>query len=134
MECQSQSSYGQPEIHILDRSKCGLVAGQKMLIPTIANLEEALPLLSPGVVTSEKAFRALVAEPFGADGCCTFATNKLLKNITEVACARLASGDSHVDVLPFWRVIDSNSTIAKRLQLDAEWLRTLLSMEIDSDR
>ena len=134
MECKIVSGQVHPEIHILDRAKCGLVAGQKMLIPTLTDIEMALPMLSPGVVTTEKAFRALVAEPFGADGCCTFATNKLLKNITEVACARLASGDSHVDVLPFWRVIDSNSTIAKRLQLDAEWLRTLLSMEIDSDR
>ena len=122
------------KIHILDKAKCGLVAGQKMLIPTLTDIEATLLKLTPGRVTSGPAFRALVAAPLNADGCCTFATNKLLKNITEIACARLASGDSHVDVLPFWRVIDSNSTIAKRLQLDAEWLRTLLSMEIDSDR
>jgi len=90
--------------------------------------------LTPGAVTSGVAFRALVADPLGADGCCTFATNKVLKNITDVACARLANRESPVDVLPFWRVIDSNSTIAKRLHLDAERLRTLLSKEIESDR
>ena len=112
-------------IYILDKAKCGLAAGQKMLIPTIANVEAALPSLPSGVVTSEKAFRALVAEPFGADGCCTFATNKALRSITEVACARIANGDSPVDVLPFWRVIDSKSTIAKRLHLDGERLGEL---------
>jgi hypothetical protein len=120
-------------IHILDKAKCGLAAGQKMLIPTIANVEAALPSLPSGVVTSEKAFRALVAEPFGADGCCTFATNKALRSIAEAACARLLNGESPVDVLPFWRVIDSKSTIAKRLHLDGERLRTLFSKEIDSD-
>lgn len=117
-------------IHILDRAKCGLVAGQKMLIPTIANLEAALPLLSPGVVTSEKAFRALVAEPFNADGCCTFATNKALRAITEAACARLADGISQSNEMPFWRLITPGSTIAKRLSLDAGTLRQLLANDL----
>jgi hypothetical protein len=121
-------------IHILDKAKCGLVAGQKMLIPTLTDIEAALVKLTPGAVTSGVAFRALVAEALGADGCCTFATNKALRSITEAACARLSNGDSPVDVLPFWRVIDSKSTIAKRLHLDAERLRTLLSKEIESDR
>jgi len=134
LECESRSRQGQPEIHILDKAKCGLVAGQKMLIPTLTDIEAALVKLTPGAVTSGVAFRALVADPLGADGCCTFATNKVLKNITDVACARLANGESPVDVLPFWRVIDSKSTIAKRLHLDAERLRTLLSKEIESDR
>jgi hypothetical protein len=134
LECESRSRPGLPEIHILDKAKCGLVAGQKMLIPTLTDIEAALVKLTPGAVTSGVAFRALVAEPFGADGCCTFATNKALRSIAEAACACLLNGDSPVDVLPFWRVIDSKSTIAKRLQLDAERLRTLLSKEIESDQ
>lgn len=125
LECESRSRQGLPEIHILDKAKCGLLAGQKMLIPTLTDIEEALVKLTPGAVTSGVAFRALVAEPFGADGCCTFATNKALRVITEAACARLSNGESPVDVLPFWRVIDSKSTIAKRLQLDAERLDAL---------
>ena len=114
-------------IHILDRAKCGLVAGQKMLIPTLADIEAALPRLSRGAVTSEKAFRALVAEPFGADGCCTFATNKALRAITEGACAQLADGVSPEEATPFWRIISPGSTIAKRLSLDAVTLRQLLA-------
>jgi hypothetical protein len=117
-------------IHILDRAKCGLVAGQRMLIPTLADIEAALPRLSLGAVTSEKAFRALVAEPFGADGCCTFATNKALRAITEGACAQLAAGVSEGDVLPFWRVITSRSTIATRLSLDAVTLRQLIANDV----
>jgi len=118
-------------IHILDKAKCGLAAGQKMLIPTIANVEAALPSLPLGVVTSEKAFRALVAKPFGADGCCTFATNKALRSITEAACARLANGDAPKDVLPFWRVVLPESTIAKRLSLDASTLHELLALDVN---
>ena len=118
-------------IHILDKAKCGLAAGQKMLIPTIANVEAALPSLPSGVVTSEKAFRALVAKPFGADGCCTFATNKALRSITEAACARLANGDAPKDVLPFWRVVLPGSTIAKRLSLDASTLHELLALDVN---
>ena len=117
-------------IHILDKAKCGLVAGQKMLIPTIADIEAALPRLSLGVVTAMPAFRVLVAEPFGADGCCTFATNKALKSITEAACAALANGISQSNVLPFWRVISPGSTIAKRLNLDAETLLELLTSDV----
>jgi hypothetical protein len=104
-----------------------------MLIPTLTDIEAGLRKLTPGAVTSGVPFRALVAEPFGADGCCTFATNKVLKNITEVACARLANGESPVDVLPFWRVIDSKSTIAKRLHLDAERLGELLLLDARYD-
>lgn len=132
LECERRSNQGLPEIYILDKAKCGLVAGQKMLIPTITDIEVGLRKLAPGTVTSERAFRALVAEPFGADGCCTFATNKVLRVITEAACARMSSGIAPIDVLPFWRVIDSKSTIAKRLQLDTERLGELLSMEIES--
>ncbi len=125
LECESRSRQRQPEIHILDKSKCGLVAGQKMLIPTLTEIEAALVKLTPGAVTSGVAFRALVAEPFGADGCCTFATNKALRSIAEAACARLSNGESPVNILPFWRVIDSKSTIAKRLHLDGESLGEL---------
>jgi hypothetical protein len=125
LECESRSRQGLPEIHILDKAKCGLVAGQKMLIPTLTDIEAGLVKLIPGAVTSGVAFRALVAEPFRADGCCTFATNKALRSIAEAACARLSNGDSPVDVLPFWRVIDSKSTIAKRLHLDGERLGEL---------
>jgi hypothetical protein len=134
LECESRSRLGLPEVHILDKAKCGLVAGQKMLIPTLTDIEAALVKLTPGAVTSGPAFRALVAKPLNADGCCTFATNKALRSIAEAACARLLNGESPVDVLPFWRVIDSKSTIAKRLQLDAVRLRTLLSKEIESDQ
>ena len=126
----SDHGFSNPEIHILDRAKCGLVAGQKMLIPTIADIEMALPMLSPGVLTTEKAFRALVAEPFGADGCCTFATNKALRAITEGACAQLAAGVSEADVPPFWRVVTAGSTIAKRLHLDAASLSELLQQDV----
>ena len=128
----SDSDYGfsNPEIHILDRAKCGLVAGQKMLIPTLADIETALPRLPRSVVTNEKAFRALVAEPFGADGCCTFATNKALRAITEGACAQLAAGVSEADVPPFWRVVTAGSTIAKRLHLDAVTLSELLQQDV----
>jgi hypothetical protein len=104
-----------------------------MLIPTLTDIEAGLRKLTPSAVTSGVPFRALVAEPFGADGCCTFATNKVLKNITEVACVRLANGESPVDVLPFWRVIDSKSTIAKRLHLDAARLGELLLLDARYD-
>ena len=133
LECESRRSQWQPEIHIIDKAKCGLLAGQKMLIPTLTDIEVALVKLTPGAVTSGPVFRALVAEPFGADGCCTFATNKALRSITEAACARLSNGDSPVDVLPFWRVIDSKSTIAKRLHLDGERLGELLLLDARED-
>ena len=133
LECESRRSHWQPEIHIIDKAKCGLLAGQKMLIPTLTDIEAALVKLTPGAVTSGPVFRALVAEPFGADGCCTFATNKALRSITEAACARLSNGDSPVDVLPFWRVIDSKSTIAKRLHLDAARLGELLLLDARDD-
>lgn len=130
MECNICSGQAHPEIHILARAKCGLVAGQKMLIPTVSDVEAALPRLVPGVVTTEKAFRALVAEPFGADGCCTFATNKALRAITEEACAQLAAGVSQSDVPPFWRVVTAGSTIAKRLLLEETFLRELLHQDV----
>jgi hypothetical protein len=133
LECESRRSQWQPEIHIIDKAKCGLLAGQKMLIPTLTDIEEALVKLTPGAVISGVAFRALVAEPFGADGCCTFATNKALRSITEVACARIENGDSPVDVLPLWRVIDSKSTIAKRLHLNAARLGELLLLDARED-
>ena len=117
-------------IYILDKAKCGLVAGQKMLIPTLTDIEAALVKLTPGAVTSGPAFRALVAEPFGADGCCTFATNKALRSITEAAYVRLANGDAPKDVLPFWRVVLPGSTIAKRLSLDASTLHELLALDV----
>lgn len=130
MEFEIGSGQCHPEIHILDKAKCGLVAGQKMLIPTLADIEAVLPRLSRGAVTSEKAFRALVAEPFGADGCCTFATNKALRAITEGACAQLAAGVSEGDVPPFWRVVTAGSTIAKRLHLDEAFLSELLHQDV----
>ncbi|MFY8051257.1 MAG: hypothetical protein ACOVP2_01455 [Armatimonadaceae bacterium] len=130
MECEIGSGQAHPEIHILARAKCGLVAGQKMLIPTLADIETALPRLPRSVVTPEKAFRALVAEPFGADGCCTFATNKALRAITERACAQLAAGVSQSDVPPFWRVVTAGSTIAKRLLLEETFLRELHHQDV----
>ncbi|MFM7187333.1 MAG: hypothetical protein ACKO14_05910 [Armatimonadota bacterium] len=130
MECEIGSDQGQLEIHILDKAKCGLVAGQKMLIPTLADVEQALRALPGGTVTSEPEFRAQIAAPFGADGCCTFATNKVLRAIVEGAYAQHLDGVSQEVVLPFWRVVTVGSTIAKRMGLDASMFRSLLERDI----
>jgi hypothetical protein len=51
-------------------------------------------------------------------------------HILDRVSAALANGISQSNVLPFWRVISPGSTIAKRLNLDAETLLELLTSDV----
>lgn len=70
-----------------------------------------------------------IARKNDCDAMCPVSTAIFLRMVAEGAWDDLEAGRSAEQVAPFWRVIDANSTIAKKLRTDSAWIEHQRSLE-----
>jgi len=100
-----------PHHVILDKDFAGIPKGSKLHISCPIEVAAELKTITPGSTMSIQAFRRRLAEKNHCDATCPVST-------------------SPRDVAPFWRVLESNSPMAKKLSFDPAWID--LQREIES--
>jgi hypothetical protein len=78
---------------------------------------------------SIQAFRRRLAEKNKCDATCPVSTSILLRIVAENAWEEFNSSSSTQDLAPFWRVVESSSPMAKKLNFDSEWIDLQLELE-----
>ena len=109
-----------PKTLVLHTDFAGIKMGTTMYIGspgTIANYISAIPL---GEVRSIERMRNELARKNAAQATCPVTTAIYLKVVAEVALAELSEGKATTEVVPFWRVIEPGSKIAKKLSCDSQ--------------
>jgi hypothetical protein len=56
------------------------------------------------------------------DATCPLSTAIFLRIAAEVACEQVTAGAKPPNVTPFWRVVDPDSSLAKKLSCGAGWI------------
>ena len=109
-----------PKTLVLHTDFAGIKTGTTMYIGspgTIANYISRIPM---GEVRRIERMRNELARKNEAQATCPVTTAIYLKVVAEVALSDLAEGKSSAQVVPFWRVIEPNSKIAKKLSCDSQ--------------
>ncbi len=119
----------EPKRVVLEKRFAGIPAGSVLYVATpeiIAAYVRALPM---GATRSVEQLRRDLAKRNKADATCPVSTAIFLRSVAEVALRQIEEGADAADVVPFWRVIEPGSAIAKRLPVNGEWLAHQCALE-----
>ena len=125
---EKHDHHAQPaHVEVLDKPFAGLPPGATIAIATPREISAYLRSIPRGKSRTMDQLRALLAKRHGADAACPLTTGIFCRIVAEVACEDLRMGVANA--APFWRLIDPNSPLAKKLSCGPEFIRQRRSAE-----
>ena len=113
-------------VKIIEKNFADLKAGEKMLISSPRSITNYVAKIPYGTEKSMKLMRRELAENANADNTCPLTCGIFLRIAIE---ASLEQSNGAKPDLPFWRVIDRNSSLIKKLPISEQYLTELRTSE-----
>lgn len=118
-----------PHSVVLDKDFAGVKRGSKLYISCPMDIASALMRIPKGKTMVVQEFRRELAKANNCDATCPVSTALFLRIVAEHTWETLQGGCDVASVPPFWRVIEPDSTIAKKLSVDPAWITIQRSLE-----
>ncbi len=118
-----------PHVVALAKPYAGVPAGARLLISSPEEVAGLLRRVHAGDTLSIAELRTKLARRHGADAACPTSTSIFLRIVAESALEDVADGKPLGTVAPFWRVIDPDSALAKRLSCGPDLIRQQRALE-----
>jgi hypothetical protein len=115
---------------VLEKDFAGIPKGSKLHISCPVEVAAELKTIAPGSTLSIQAFRRGLAVKNDCDATCPVSTSIFLRIVAEHSWEEYSRTGSTRGVAPFWRVLESDSPIAKKLSFDPAWID--LQRELES--
>lgn len=106
----------------LETDFAGIKAGNMLFVGTPAILEDYIRAVPRGEVRTIERMRREIARRHRCDAMCPVSTAIFLRMVAEAAWEQVESGKDLDGVVPFWRVVEPGSTLAKKLRADSRWI------------
>ena len=120
----------EPHIELTDKPFAGIPAGTRMLISSPRELAAWLRDHVPyGHTITVPALRLALAEARGAQAACPLTTSIFLRIAAEAAWDEIDAGAKLSAVTPFWRAVDPQSELARKLRCGPDWIAHQRDME-----
>jgi hypothetical protein len=120
-----------PKLVTLESDFAGSRAGTVMLVGSPGVIANYIARIPSGTTHSIARMRNALARKHGAQSTCPVTTAIYLRVVAEVALLDLGAGKPANAVIPFWRVIDPDSTIAGRLSCDRDLIDHYRALEAE---
>jgi hypothetical protein len=121
---------GKPEhVEVLNKRFGGAPEGAKMLIATPRLVDQYMRAVPRGERRTVAQMRNELAASHGADISCPISTSIFARIAAEAAIEEATSGVPLSDVTPFWRVIEEDGTLAKKLSCGVDFIRNQRAAE-----
>lgn len=111
-----------PEVKRLHRAFGGMPEGSRMLIASPIILDESVRMICPGQTMTVKCLRDHLANRYLADHACPVTTGIFLRIVAEAAWERYFAGESIESITPFWRVVEPDSLLARKLACGRDFI------------
>jgi len=111
-----------PHHVILEKDFAGIPKGSKLHISSPEEIAAELKTIPLGSIMSIQAFRRRLAEKNKCDATCPVSTSIFLRIVAEYTWEEFNSSNSIQGLAPFWRVVESSSPMAKKLNFDSSWI------------
>jgi hypothetical protein len=126
---------GPPHIDVIDKPFAGIPAGTRLLISSPAAVSAFVTRRLPaGQTMSIPELRAALARDAGAQATCPLTTSIFVRIAAEAAWDELEAGAALAEVTPFWRVVDPDSALAKKLRCGPQWVAQQRAAELASQK
>jgi hypothetical protein len=107
----------------------GVKAGNTMLISSPGDIAAWLARIPKGETRTMDRLRNDLARKAGASAMCPVTTAIYLRVVAEVALRDLAEGKALDEVVPFWRVVTPETTVAKKLSCGPDHVAHLVALD-----
>ncbi len=112
----------QPHTVKLEKAFAGIPSESHLLIPSPKLIDEYIQHIGYGKKIDSKTMPNDLALEHNADYTCPVTTGIFLRIVAEANYEKLQEGKSLEEITPFWRVIEPNSTLAKKLTFGQEFI------------
>lgn len=119
----------QPKLQVLQKPMAGAPAGSTLLMPTPQLVKEFIDTIPEGEQISLKAMREHIAKAHKSDLACPISTSTCTRVVAEAAWEDIQAGKAPNQVAPFWRVIEPDSNLAKKLTCGSEFIEAMREQE-----
>lgn len=119
----------EPKIKRIDIDFADIPAGSNMFIATPKLIDEYTQQIGIGKRIDMKTLRKDLAIEHNADCTCPVTTGIFLRIVAEANYEKLQNGKRIEEITPFWRVIEPNSALAKKLTFGQEFLLKQIEKE-----
>ncbi len=116
-------------ITVLEKPFGGFLPGAKVLLSTPADVKKYMDEIPPGETRSVVSLRQALAKPHGADGTCPLTTGIFCRIVSEAALEDHAAGMPANAITPFWRVIEPDSALAKKISCGPGFIEEMRAIE-----
>src|SRR5918998_4620516 len=115
---------GKPaHVEVLTKRFGGAPEGAKMLVATPRLVDDYMKAVPRGDRRTVAQMRQDLAAAHGADISCPISTSIFARIAAEAALEDTSLGESPDEVTPFWRVIEENGPVAKKLSCGPDFIR-----------
>ena len=119
----------EPQIKRIETGFADIPAGSTMLIATPQLIDQYIREIGFGKRVDSKTLRKDLALDHHADYTCPVTTGIFLRIVAEANFEKLQKGAAIEDITPFWRVIEPNSSLAKKLSFGQDFLLAQIDKE-----
>jgi hypothetical protein len=113
----------EPQLKKIDKDFWGYTKGDAMYISTPQIIENYIKQIAKGKSIDTVTMRNDLALENNAVFTCPLTTGIFLRIVAEVANEQLEQGVPLKNITPFWRMIEPNSALAKKLTFGQEFLK-----------
>jgi ABC-type uncharacterized transport system ATPase subunit len=119
----------EPKIKRIDIDFADIPAGSNMLIATPKIIDMYIQEIGVGKRIDTKTLRKDLAIAHNADYTCPVTAGIFLRIVAEANYEKLQQGKNVEEITPFWRVIEPNSVLAKKLTFGQDFLLQQIEKE-----
>jgi hypothetical protein len=123
----------EPKIKRIDFDFADIPANSNMLIATPQIIDNYIQQIPKGKKVSVQTMRKDLAIEYGADYTCPVTTGIFLRIVTEANFEKHQETNSLKGITPFWRVVERNSPLSKKLTFGQDFLTDQIQAEKISD-
>jgi ABC-type uncharacterized transport system ATPase subunit len=119
----------EPKIKRIDIDFADIPAGSTMFIATPKLIDQYIKKIGIGKRINIKTLRKDLALEHNADYTCPVTTGIFLRIVAEANYEKLQQGERLEEITPFWRAIEPNSALAKKLTFGQDFLLKQIEKE-----
>ncbi len=118
-----------PHTSVLKKPFGGLNPGDTMFIASPLMVRDYMRQIPPGERRTVLQMRAEFAAQSGAKATCPLTASLFARIAAEAALEEMAQGRQASETTPFWRLIDPDSAVGKKLSCGSEFVRRMRMAE-----
>jgi hypothetical protein len=116
----------------IDKDFAGIKAGSMLYVGTPRLIDDYVKKIPYGEFRTIVRMRNELARKNKCDATCPVSTAIFLRICAQAAIEKMNAGAATSEVSPFWRVIESGSTIAGKIDVDRQWIDHQREIEVVS--